>query len=579
MSTASTATVNPDHATTLVADRLARALARHDIEVMFSQSLPTRVVLACEDIGIRQVSYRTENAGGAMADGYARMSNKLGVVCAQNGPAATLLVPPLAEAFKASIPVLAIVQEVNRSDVDRNAFQEIDHIALFQSCAKWVKRLPDGGRAEDYVDMAVVAATTGRPGPAVLLLPADILNEESDRTQSDRASAFGRWPLDPVVAAPDRISEAARLIASAEAPLVIAGGGVHGSGAAGVLAKLQELASLPVATTMMGKGSVDDAHPLSVGLIGNVMGQLSPGHYTREIVDQADLVFIVGSRTNQNGTDSWRLFPSGSRIVHLDIDGMEVGRNFDSVRLVGDIRLTLEALLSELERTDLDKRRAKRKSIESQIASCLADHRADKRQHNETTAATLRPEHVMAALDELTDAETTVVADASYASVWTTCYLAAKAPGMRFLTPRGLAGLGWGLPLAVGARLAKHDGRVVCLVGDGGFGHVWAELETLVRERIAVTLIVLNNGVLGYQKDAEIVKFGRHSGAVFFEPVDHCAIARACGCDAMAVRDLADLTATLQQAMTHDGPILVEAFVDPGAHPPLTMFDGQSRAG
>lgn len=181
----------------------------------------------------------------------------------------------------------------------------------------------------------------------------------------------------------------------------------------------------------------------------------------------------------------------------------------------------------------------------------------------------------MAALDELTDADTTVVADASYASVWTTCYLTAKAPGMRFVTPRGLAGLGWGLPFAMGARLAKPDRRIVCLVGDGGFGHVWSELETLVRETIPLTLIVLNNGVLGYQKDAEQVKFGRHSGAVFFEPVDHCAIAKACGCEAMAVRDVAGLANTLQKAMTHRGPVLVEAFVDPEAHPPLTMFDGK----
>lgn len=162
-----------------VAQKVASALARHGVEIIFAQSLPSAVILAAEALGIRQIAYRQENMGGAMADGYARRSNRIAVVAAQNGPAATLLVPPLAEALKASIPLVALVQEVERTQFDRNAFQELDHLALFQSCSKWVRRLVTADRVDDYIDAAFVAAGSGRPGPAVLLLPADLLRESA----------------------------------------------------------------------------------------------------------------------------------------------------------------------------------------------------------------------------------------------------------------------------------------------------------------------------------------------------------------------------------------------------------------
>jgi acetolactate synthase I/II/III large subunit len=178
-----------------VAVAIAEALQRHGIEVIFSQSLPSALLLAAGDLGIRAFTYRTENAGAAMADGYARISGRTTVVTAQNGPAATLLVPGLAEALKSSVPVVALVQDVNRLETDRNAFQDLDHFALFSSCAKWVRRVTEPARAIDYVDMAFTAATSGRPGPAVLMLPADLLLQPC--TGDDRRGAdLGRFPLD-----------------------------------------------------------------------------------------------------------------------------------------------------------------------------------------------------------------------------------------------------------------------------------------------------------------------------------------------------------------------------------------------
>ena len=219
-----------------VAERLAGAFHRHGVSVAFGQSIPTAFHLAAPDFGIKQAAYRTENAGGAMADAYARVSNRVAVVTAQNGPAATLLVPPLAEALKASVPVVALVQEVPRTQADKNAFQEFDHFRLFDAVAKWVRRVDLPERLDDYVDMAFRAAASGRPGPAVLLIPADVLSLPAARLPASEA-VFGHFPLDRVVADPERIAEAAKVLAAARAPLIVAGGGVHLSQAAEALAR------------------------------------------------------------------------------------------------------------------------------------------------------------------------------------------------------------------------------------------------------------------------------------------------------------------------------------------------------
>ena len=310
-----------------VASRLATAFRRHGVEVAFGQSIPSLFYLAAPAAGIRQAAYRAENAGGAMADAYARITNKVGVVSAQNGPAATLLVAPLGEALKASIAVVALVQDVARDQTDKNAFQEFDHLRLFDACAKWVRRVDRADRLDDYVDMAFVAATSGRPGPAVLLVPLDLFADVATPPGRRRVS-LGTFPLDRPVADPQRIAEAAALIANAASPLVIAGGGVLVSQASAELAGLQETWHLPVATTAMGKGSVAETHPLSLGVIGYFMGDGSRTRDMRSLVKRSDVVVLIGTRTNQNGTDSWTVLPPDARYIHIDIAPEEIGRNY-----------------------------------------------------------------------------------------------------------------------------------------------------------------------------------------------------------------------------------------------------------
>jgi acetolactate synthase-1/2/3 large subunit len=558
-----------------VAHVVAANLKRHGVEFIIGQSAPTRLFLLGPDYGIQTIGIRTEKAGAIIADGYARIAHKVPVVTSIAGPGAALLVPGLGEAFKASIPIVALVQDVPRAHTDKNPAQEFDHLDLFKPCTKLVRRVDRADRVEDYLDMAFAVAASGRPGPVVLILPPDLF-EDAAPASDKRMATLGRYPIDRTVADPARVAEAAALIAGATCPIIVAGGGVHISEAYDELARLQDLASMPVGTTVMGKGTVDETHPLSMRVVGYIMGRRGAARSLRAMLSRADVVVLIGNRTNQGGTDSWSMFSSNARFIHLDIDSLEVGRNYEAaVRLVGDAKLTLAALNDALGRSDLAKRRVGRAALETEIAAARTAHAAEVESVVSSNAKPIRPERVMKELAKIVTPETIVVGDASYATIWVVNYLKAMRAGMRFITPRGLAGIGWGFPLALGAKLAAPDQPVIYLGGDGAFAHAWAELETARRHRIQLTAIILNNQVLGYEKDAEDIHFGAHASICHFEPVDHAAIARACGWHGVRIEDPNDIAGALAAAANSDRPTLIDVISDPAAVPPITAFDGK----
>ena len=249
---------------------------------------------------------------------------------------------------------------------------------------------------------------------------------------------------------------------------------------------------------------------------------------------------------------------------------MEIGRNYEALRLLGDAQLTLTALREAMLKLDLAPRQAARAEVAAQIAAAITDWRRLIAGVTTRDGGPVRPERVMAELEQRLEHSAIVCSDASYSSNWIITYLTAKRAGQRFLTPRGLAGLGWGLPLAIGAQVAAPDARVVCVCGDGGFGHAWAELETLRRLQLPLTLIVLNNGILGFQKHAEDALLGEHTIACDFADVDHAAIARACGVRAVRVERGQDVGPALDAAFASNQPNLIEVLTDPSAKPPLT---------
>lgn len=560
-----------------VADVIAAALVRHGVDFIFGQSNPTALMLAAEQAGIRQLLYRTENAAGAMADAYSRISGRIGVVAAQNGPAATLMVAPMAEALKASIPMLVLVQEVPASQRDRNAFQEFDHFALFAGVSKWTRRLDDPNRAADYVDLAMMAANSGRPGPVVLLLAKDMLLQPSTPPAYPRTHALGAFPLDRPRPEAAAVEVAARLLAEARAPVVIVGGGVHGSQATAALARLIDVGQLPVATTFMGKGAIDETAPLSLGVAANITGENGPAAAHRELFANADVVLLIGTRTNENGTDAWTLTAPGATYIHIDIAGDEVGRTYEAVRLIGDARSAIADLADALERRELGLRQGRAPALKEAIASARAERLEAIRSECESDARPILPQRLMSDIDRLIAPNDIVVADASYSSVWVTGYLTSRQAGQRFLTPRGLAGLGWGLPYAIGAKLARPDAHVIALVGDGGFAHVWAELEMAVREDIPFTLIVLNNSQLAMQRHGENLGFGRTTTGIEFIAVDHASIARSVGAVGVRIKDPDAFAPALAEAMASRRVTVLDVVSSADAVGPLRIFDGQAE--
>jgi acetolactate synthase I/II/III large subunit len=282
-------------------------------------------------------------------------------------------------------------------------------------------------------------------------------------------------------------------------------------------------------------------------------------------------VLLVGNRTNQNGTDSWTLLPRAATFIHIDIDPLEIGRNYESLRLTGDAKLTLQALMSELEKKDLSARRAARTAVETTIAAAKRSHHEEIESVTRSTAMPIRPERFMAELEAKLSHDHILVADASFSSIWVANYLSARFD-RRFITPRGQAGLGWGFPLALGAKLGQSQRKVFCVVGDGGFAHVWSELETARRHGISVAIAVMNNGVLGYQRHAEDSLLGRHTAVCDFTPVDHAAIARACGLKGIRVERPDDIAPAIDEAMASEACVLIDVIIDPNAMPPVEVF-------
>lgn len=554
------------------ARRIANALKKNGVKYLFGQSNPFSITLACEDIGIKQIGYRQENAGSYMAQAYSMCTNTVAVVTAQNGPAATLLVAGLAEAYKSSYPIVAIVEDVARSNEEKNAFQELDHIELFKGVSKWTKRIVTEDQIEAYVDRAFLIAASGRPGPTVLLCPKDLINDLKEYPIKTTTSIdFGKFPLDRPVGSDEQLKVAANLLANAKQPFIYAGGGVISSNGIEELRNIQEHYSIPVATTTMGKGAINEHHPLSIGPIGYYMGNRGVSKYLTDYIKTADVILLVGNRTNQNGTDSWSLLPDTAKFIHIDIDPTEIGRNYDSIRIVGDAKASLAKLIEFLDSEDPTIRNKTRSSFEQTIQQSRESHKNELFEIRNNENSVIKMEKFLYEANKLLENDHIIAVDASFASVWVTNYIEAIEE-RKFLFPRGMAGLGWGFPYAIGSKIAYPNRKVFCIVGDGGFAHVWSELETCKRLNLNIILVVINNGVLGYQMMAEKAQVGRYTNVCEFSDVDHTKIAEACGIKGIRIEKVSDIAPVLSEALLNDESVVIDLIVDPNNFPPVTVL-------
>ncbi len=549
---------------------VSETIKNYGVTCIFGMEDPIHVMHAADPDAIRIVTVHDERHGAIMAHAYAQVSGRPGVCAATFGPGASNLFTGLLEALRSSVPVIALVQDHGLRAKNRNANSELDHATVFAPIVKAVLRIDFPDQAGDVVRSAFRTACSGRPGPVVVLCPTDVMGQTAEGS-AHAEPRFRTFPALRPVASEEEIAEAAHLIAGASRSVIIAGGGAMNSGASQEVLALANRFDAPVATTLTGRGLVPDEHPLAVGPIGNQTGgKLGRGRIANQVVGEADVAVILGSKTGQLAYGDWSLIGPDVKVVHLDIDEQEIGRNFAvAAPLVGDVRDTLRALLAYCAANELHH---PARDNGGRIAALKEDWQRDNQPYISSDAVPIRPERVIAEVDAAVDAHTIVVAEASYASGWVLSHIRIREPGRTILSPRGTGSIGWGYAAALGAKIGAPETPVICVTGDGGFYYLMAELETAARYGIAVLCIVLNNSTLGYQRHYEEAALGEYRECDFLD-VDFAAVAKAMHCKAERVENPAQLAAAIRRGLSSGGPYLIDVVVSAEVAAPIVGFE------
>jgi acetolactate synthase I/II/III large subunit len=545
------------------AEALVRMLqlngVRHVFGLCGDTSLPFYDALARLDHGIDHVLARDERSAAYMADGYARVTGRPGVCEGPSGGGATYLLPGLVEANESAIPVLGITSDVSVGARGRFPLTELDQQALYAPLTKWNTRIDRVDQIPHAVRSAFRAMTTGRPGAAHIALPYDLQKQPLDA--ADVWAQPGHDVFPALRSAPDArdIERAARKLVAARAPVIVCGGGVVIAGAMHELDALATLLDAPVCTSVSGQGSLPGAHPLLAGVIGTNGGVEA----TRKVVAQADLVLFVGARAGSTTTEHWQVPSRDVAILHLDVDAMTIGTNYRTdVAMVGDAKLGLAALAQAVR-----ERIADRPSDAVDGRAIVARARADKHAFfaplAEANERPIKPERVVAWLNRLLPVNAIVVADPGTPCPYFSAYFDAPQAGRHFITNRAHGALGFALSAGVGAAFGRPDAMVVAAMGDGSFGFTCGELETVVRRRIPLKMVVFSNAVFGWIKASQKAGYGERYFSVDFDRTDHARVAEAFGVKAWRVEDPADVHGALKAALAHDGPALVDVISQP----------------
>jgi acetolactate synthase I/II/III large subunit len=545
------------------AEAFVRMLQLHGVRHIFGlcgdTSLPLYDALYRLDHGITHVLARDERSAAYMADAYARVTGRVGVCEGPSGGGATYLLPGVVEANDSAIPVLAVTTDIAVASRGRYVLTELDQEALYRPLTKWNRVIDRAGKVPETVRAAFRHMTTGRPGAAHIGLPFDVQRDPVDEAAVHADATLGEYPARRVAPETAAIEGAAKAILSAERPLVICGGGPVIAGAQRELRALAELLEVPVATTISGQGSIAEDHPLALGVVGSNGGTPE----TRALVDQADLVVFVGCRAGSVTTERWRHpAPGQVRVVHLDVDPAVIGANYPTeVALVSDARLALAALRDEIARhLDAPPERALGRA---RVARAKAEKFAAFRELARADATPIRPERIVATLQELLPQDAVIVADAGTPCPYLSAYYELREAGRHFITNRAHGALGYALPAAVGAKIGRPEATCVAVMGDGSFGFAAGELETIARLRLPVTMVVIANATFGWIKAGQKSGFGARYFSVDFTPGQHARIAEAYGIRAWRVEDPADLRPALAQALESGEPALVDVVSQP----------------
>jgi acetolactate synthase I/II/III large subunit len=540
------------------ADALVRMLQLNGVKHIFGlcgdTSLPFYDAMARLDHGIDHILTRDERSAAYMADAYARVTGRPGICEGPSGGGATYLLPGLVEANESSIPVLGITSDVSVGSRGKFPLTELDQQSLYRPLTKWNTTIDRADQIPGAVRGAFRAMTTGRPGATHICLPYDLQKHEIDPADVWAQPGHDRYPALRTRPDPADVERAAQKIVASKSPVIICGGGVIIAGACEALEALATMLNAPVCTTVSGKGTLADAHPLNAGVVGTNGGVPS----TREVVMGADLVVFVGARAGSTTTEHWRCPARDVPIVHLDVDGMTIGTNYRTdASLVGDALLALTDLNAAV-RARLATRPAAVADGRAIAGQARARKFADFAALAASTGTPIKPERVVDSLNRHLPAKAILVADPGTPCPYFSAYFNAPQAGRHFITNRAHGALGFAMSAGVGAQFGRPGAMVVAAMGDGSFNFTCGEMETIVRRGVPLKMIVFSNTVYGWIKASQKAGYGERYFSVDFNRTDHARVAEAFGVKAWRVENPADVDGAVKAALAHDGPALVD---------------------
>ncbi len=527
---------------------LCESLVKEGVEVIFGY--PGGAVLPLYDTlpqypQLRHILVRHEQGAAHAADAYARVTGEAGVCLATSGPGATNLVTGIANACLDSSPVVAITGQVATPFVGKDAFQEVDITGITLPITKHNHLVLDVKELAKVVKEAFHIAQAGRPGPVLIDIPRDVFQQETEFVYPDKVDLPGYKPT--LFGHPAQMKKAAEMINGAERPIIIAGRGVVVSKAFAELRELAEKVQIPVITTLLGIGCFPETHVLSFGMLG-MHGMI----YANKAVDNADVIVAIGMRFDDRATGVVSSFAPQARIIHIDIDPAEIGKNVRvDVPIVGDIKNVLEALNPQV---------VPRDHIEwfNQLDQWRQEHPAIEIRESDA----LLPQYVIRQIYEFTQGDATIVTGVGQNQMWSAQFFFYDKPN-RLVSSGGLGTMGFELPGAIGAKVGRPDETVWCIAGDGGFQMTIQELATIAQENLAIKIAIINNGYLGMVRQWQELFYRRRYVHTQLSCPDFTKIAEAYGIPALRVKDKIEVTSAIQKAMEHQGPFLIDFAVEP----------------
>ena len=527
---------------------VCESLLKEGVKVMFG--IPGGVLLPFYDTlpqypKIHHILCRHEQGAAHAAEGYARACGKVGVCLATSGPGATNLVTGIASAYLDSVPMVAITGQVARPFIGKDAFQEIDITGITLPITKHNYLVASAHELATVVKESFHIASTGRQGPVLIDIPRDVFVEESEYHYPDKADLPGYKPT--VRGHPAQIKKAARFIKESNRPLIIAGKGVINSGASAELKEFAEKAQIPVVNTLLGLGSFPGTHVLCLGMLG--MHGLA---HANMAVSAADLIIAIGMRFDDRATANVAGFAPKAQVIHIDVDPAEIGKNVKvDVPIVGDIKHVLKVLNAQIESQN---------HVEwiSQIQEWEREHPPLSIRDSDSVL----PQYVVNQIYEVTKGDAIIVTGVGQNQMFASHYFKYDKPN-QFLSSGGLGPMGFELPAAMGAKVACPGDAVWCIAGDGGFQMTIQELATIVQEKLAVKIAIMNNGYLGMVRQWQELFYSRRYVASPLYGPDFVKVAEAYGIAGERVTDRRMVTGAIQRAMQHDGPFLIDFRVEP----------------